>query len=274
MKKRRTITLSQDILVIANALSSSGRLVFYDSIINHFLAGKSMPIAEECSPELRVAFAGALPQIRAMESKYDNGTIEKKFTGKTKATLCPSGGSEIKRNEANGSEPYNNIYPFPNLIYIFNKYITTNQSTARACEKTFKQTMVASAEEVLSKLRSENQQLYQYFYTIIQTIDKSGAVNIYGTPVPSSKIIQTILELVQNPNFQTVLDSARNKSSEANVRDSIKYSITYLYNQANGVKNKQKQQKPPSQDFKQRDYSQEDLSYLFDNLDDIQEEDM
>ena len=264
MKKRRTITLSQDILVIANALSNSNRLVFYDTIINHFLAGETMPTGENVPSELRVAFAGALPQLRAMESKYDNGTVEKKFTGRTKATLCPSGGSEIKRNKANVSEPYNNIYPFPNLIYIFNKYITTNQSTAHTCEKTFKQTIVASAEEVLSKLRRENQQLYQYFYTIIQTIDKSGAVNIYGTPVPSSKIIQTILELVQNPNFQTVLNSARNKSSEANVRDSIKYSITYLYNQAT---NKPKQQ---SQDFKQREYSEEELNSLFDNPDDVE----
>ena len=128
MKNRKTITFNADVLLVSEKLKDSDRLVFYDGIFNHFLKGENLP-HNNISETLELAFAYMAPQLRVLQSKFNNGT-QKKSIQETKASLCPNGISESKRTEAEGSETYNINNPFPKLIYIFNKYNNSTQSTA------------------------------------------------------------------------------------------------------------------------------------------------
>jgi len=269
MKQRKTLTLSQEIYFIGNALSSNSRHVFYEGIINHFLGGTALPNTQELSDDLRVAYACVLPQIRAMQSKYENGSIQKNHIGQTKATLCPSDRSENKRTEANGSESHINIYPFPKLINILNKYIsTTNQSPAHARGESTKQNSGAPAEAVLTKLQSSNQELYIFLYKILEKIEESEMIKISGAPVSNKKVMQAVLKHFNNPDIETVLKHAQEEARTHNANDEHKYAISVLYNLA--LQQQKKQQPATEPGFTQREYNQEFFDGLFDTLDDIE----
>ena len=123
MNNRKTITLNKSFLNMASVLPKETRLEFYDRVFKHFLDGQDLGLKE--APELlKVALVGIMPELRKLQARYDAGTTEKKFTEKTKATLCPSDRSKTKQNEANQSGNDNNIYStLPKLIYILYKYI-------------------------------------------------------------------------------------------------------------------------------------------------------
>ena len=254
-------------------MSKPNRLIFYETLINHFLAGAKLPAYDEVSDELRVAFACAVPQIRAMQSKYDNGTAEKITIVKTKASLCPSETSETKRTGAEQSDSYINNIPFPKILNIIYKYINTNQSSAGAHaytrDETNKKTSRATAEAALAQLESENQSLLQFFYQIIQKVDSDKTIKINGAIVPSATIMQAMLDLTQQPSFIQVLESAQAEADSPNVRDKLKYAISVLYNFNSRLQTKPA--KPHSADgFGQRQYSEEELNSLFDTMEDIE----
>lgn len=250
-------------LFIGDNLNESERLIFYDGLLHHFLEGENLP-QNNISDSLKVAFACVTPQIRVLQSKFNNGA-QKKYTEKAKASLCLNERSELKRTEANQSESYNINNPFPKLIYILNKYNNSNQSSARMCAHARETNKTTSDDEILrclTQIEKEDQSIFQFFQKLINEVE-TKIIKIGGIETPPEKIIKSIRRCVMNPNFINMLATARDESNQPEVRDQLKYAVSVLYNLCNKVF-----EVPPA-DFSQRSYTKEELNSLFDNLDDI-----
>lgn len=275
MKYRNTTTFPKEVYIIGSQLDSRDRLMFYDTIFKHFFKGEEI-VLEDMSDMLRLAIVCVTPQIRCIQTKFENGTAQKKFKKETQGFLCPNEKSEMKRNEANESEKsaesikdiYDNKYPFPKLIYILNnKYINSTNSSARThASNSNKNNDDAQAEAVLTQIQSHDQDLYKYFYDILTTLDSVKTKKVRGVPVSSQDLIQAIRKLFFNPEFITMLESTQKESQKSSVGDPIGYSISVLYNLSKSI---YKPKRVPAQDFEERRYSKEQLNGLYDTLDDV-----
>lgn len=263
-KKRKTITFSQDDLVMAEGLKLSEQGMFYTLLIKHFLYEQPIKL-EELSDTLKVAVLGTLPKIRAMQAKFANGIVAKNFNEKTKAPLCPVDRSEIKQTQANGSESIYNNYPLNNNYNILKKYIMIDQSPAHARGANADKTTDAPVVEALNQLQSKPK-LYNLITKIIETIDRPAPVKINGAVVDKGTIAKELVYLLSRQDFETQLENAvQEVNNTAGVRDKVKYLLAMLFNLARSLRK-------PAQNphgFNERSYSEEELSKLYDNLDDI-----
>lgn len=262
-KKRKTITFSQDDLVMAEGLKPSEQGMFYTLLIKHFLYSEPINL-EELSDTLKVAVLGTLPKIRAMQAKFSNGTVAKNFNEKTKAPLCPVDRSETKQKEANGRESIYNNYPLNNNYNILKKYIMIDQSPARVRGANSDKTTDAPVVEALNKLQTKPK-LYNFLTKIIETIDRPAPVKINGAVVDKSAIAKELVYLLSRQDFETQLESAvQEVNNTAGVRDKVKYLLAMLFNLARSLRK-------PAQNphgFAERTYSTEELNALYDALDD------
>ncbi len=263
-KKRKTITFSQDDLVMAEGLKPGEQGTFYTLLIKHFLYEQPIKL-EELSDTLKVAVLGTLPKIRAMQAKFTNGTVAKNFNEKTKAPLCPVDRSEIKQNEASGSETIYNNYPLNNNYNILKKYIMIDQSPAHARGANSDKTTNAPVVEALNQLQSKPK-LYNFLTKIIETIDRPAPVKINGAVVDKSAIAKELVYLLSRQDLEIQLENAvQEVNNTAGIRDKIKYLLAMLFNLARSLRK-------PAQNphgFAERSYSEEDFSKLYDNLDEI-----
>ncbi len=261
-KKRKTITFSQDDLVMAEGLNPSEQGMFYTLLIKHFLYSQPINL-EELSDTLKVAVLGTLPKIRAMQAKFTNGTVAKNFNERTKAPLCPVDRSETKQKEANGSETIYNNYPLNNYN-ILKKYIMIDQSPAHARGANSDKTTNAPVVEALNQLQTKPK-LYNFLTKIIETIDRPAPVKINGAVVDKSAIAKELVYLLSRQDFETQLESAvQEVNNTAGVRDKVKYLLAMLFNLARSLRK-------PAQNphgFAERTYSTEELNALYDALDD------
>ena len=262
-KKRKTITFSQDDLVMAEGLNPSEQGMFYTLLIKHFLYSQPINL-EELSDTLKVAVLGTLPKIRAMQAKFTNGNVGKNFNEKNRAPLCPVDRSETKQKEANGSESIYNNYPLNNNYNILKKYIMIDQSPARARGANSDKTTDAPVVEALNQLQSKPK-LYNLITKIIETIDRPAPVKINGAVVDKSAIAKELVYLLSRQDFEIQLESAvQEVNNTAGVRDKVKYLLAMLFNLARSLRK-------PAQNphgFAERTYSTEELNALYDALDD------
>jgi len=114
----------------------------------------------------------------------------------------------------------------------------------------------------LTKLEEVNPTLYQFFYNLINKIDTS-AIKIAGVVTPPQKILNTIIPIITNPNFEQLLATAKTESEQPGVREPMKYAVSVLYNLAKSIT------EPQPCDFSQREYTEEFCNSLYDTLDDI-----
>ena len=112
--------------------------------------------------------------------------------------------------------------------------------------------------------------MYKYFNQIVTKVNNAEEIKISGVPTTAEKILPQLAKLAEQQNLDILLKSAYEESASPKVRDSIKYSISLLYNLATRLSNVPPARQEQKADFTQRSYSEEELNQLFDSLDDIE----
>lgn len=255
MKKRNTITLDQDILLIAHSLDPEEQGLFYQFIIEYFLSEKQFPAT--VSPAMKVAIACATPQIRRLQSKFLNGKC-------TKATLCPDKTSEVKRTEANGSATYgyNISSSIISNIYTLNYILSTNQPLLRAParEPLENRTRVAQA---LEQLQTKDQQTFSTIIQIFENLDNNDKLKIAGELKTNTEVAIAIVNLLLAPaGVKTIIDLHNELESTQKVRNPINYFTSMLYNKSKAGT----QQTTKKPDFQQRSHDEINMDSLWDEL--------
>jgi len=261
MKERQTITFSQSIYNIAQALRREERLIFYEQLIDYFLGGKEMTI-NQYSESLRVALACATPQMRVLQSKFNNGNAQKIFHQNAKGLLCPSETSEIKLDEAKISESNSRASNFNNLdVTNINIYNKTNKLTnsdiavskkptndTQADERNTDREKILWCIEVLKtaseSLESTNPVLRTRFMNLVKRIAaEPGTVKVYGKELRPISILEKYVDIFRcddcevekklNQAFTEVDEKADKPGS--NVKNKYKYLVTVMYALATGL---------------------------------------
>lgn len=291
-KNRKTITFDDTLLEASRALMREDRQQFFLLLLEHFLEDKPFP--ETISDSLRVALAMASPQIRKMQSKFQNGIC-------TKASLCPKNVSESKRSEANRSESktvmYNNypssIYKESSLINLNNNnqpanndklinnnllnnlcnyiiYIKNNQNLSIEQTKDplkYQRTV----EKALNQLATENQQAFLNFSQAFEYITKKETIQIAKQPKTHQQVMAVLFKLLNNPaGIAEICARSEELENTINLRNREGYFTSMLWHASFRICAPNSKPKTIEPNFKQRDYSNEDLNKLFDNLDDIE----
>lgn len=267
MKKRKTITFDQDLLLVAHALPREERGQFYELLIEHFLDEQEFPAT--LSPTLKLAICAVSPQIRSLQSKFLN-RID------TKATLCPKNEIETHRNASDEIKTHRNasdgmvinkslFNKQSNNIY---KYITTNQvicAHARDASETFNTTAGA-----LNTLFSKNQQAFFNFASAFEhSTSTTKPIKIAGTVKNAEEVALSLINLLTRPaGDQDIIARSEELEATEGVKNPVAYFTTMLWNTYH---NKSSQRPAPSKpNFAQRQYSEAELNGLFDDLDSVE----
>lgn len=266
MKKRKTITFPQLIYEIGHVMQNHDRLLFYDTLMNHFLGG--IPMDTNNLPEnVKLAVIWASPKIREMESKFNNGSSPKKFENRTKALFCPENESGMKQNEAekSGSDSRTSDY---NLHIVTNNIYSNSNQTKESCapaRETFKTTNDDELACLMNKLEVQNPNQYKTMSAVLNHVQRNKTIKIRGNPINNNEVQHCIIHIMKQPNFSTLLESAINEATAPAVGDQISYLTSVLYNLSHKLVTKPQTQSTP-RNYEQRTYTPEQMNQLFDNL--------
>ena len=69
---RKKLTITSNIVKALNVLKPNDKLIAIDALLNHFFFGDNL-FSEEYSDAVVMFLACSAPEIRSIESKYENG---------------------------------------------------------------------------------------------------------------------------------------------------------------------------------------------------------
>lgn len=137
--QRKTVSMPRMVFELINKLDNGQREIAYDTIFRALFNDKDITyndLPERVSDVLIVAKY----ELKKVKTKFDNGCV-KKLKNDTPIFASKSYGSEMKRNEANLSEPATSYLNNKLNNNIYNIYTNTNKQTK---ENTIKENKVTT----------------------------------------------------------------------------------------------------------------------------------
>ena len=253
-QQRKTIKLNESFLAVAEALNQQDRLIYYERILKHFLKGDPLSY-ENASDTLRVALLCSMPQIRALQSKFENGKCEKNIIRKSKATLCPK--TEANLSESKRPMDPNNLLDYINNLII--DYHTSAQADTHARDTAFKNN-VGAVSTSLNQLFNKDISTYNQFKNLILKITKEKEIKVSGKILTKEAALKFISALMQSPNGGDIIQTCiKNVNETPGINNKDRYAFSMLYNKFYNTTTHY-----PG--FQEHQYSKEFLNSLYDEL--------
>lgn len=271
--KRITVTISREIYEKLKYLNDSTFNAVTRAIFTVFFEGKDINYSDYPEEETRIALACIFPDLRRIQSQFDNGKCEKNQVKSTKGVVCPVEPSQIQPNSAN-SEPSiynNNIY---NNIY--NKQTITNNRQGENDKELF-----TEIETQLNRLKTSptaergetRKELISRFNELLYRVSlETKPLTINNEQLEPGQVLERYLQIFETDPEATIKKLARifhmfdEACEERKITNTYKYCISLFYNQALSKKPVQTK----SSDFSTRNYTADEMNSLFDSLDEIE----
>lgn len=188
--QRKTVSMPRMVFELINKLDNGQREIAYDTIFRALFNDKDITyndLPERVSDVLIVAKY----ELKKVKTKFDNGCV-KKLKNDTPIFASKSYGSEMKRNEANLSEPATSYFNNKLNNNIYNIYTNkqTKENTIKENKATIdrntqppqkqddngeqKNSQTKTQDPCDFELTSENLNKAQFYYSILQ--DKSECI--------------------------------------------------------------------------------------------------
>lgn len=295
MKKRQTVTVNRRFLEILKMLKPDDRLIAYDTIFNSLFDGELIQIKGSDSLEMALACLG--PELRRLQTYFDNGKVAKKFKETTQGLFCPHEASETQANSKqnaselkqeagpidiyniNSNNNINNNQSNQDYKIINNKLGCINQSnqaeqasTEATCNEEL-QALADSLGKIIEPLRAEHVELAIRTMDIIEKTAKAGELTIAGEKKSSQVILAQVVGELRRVPADKLADCLQNLYDDIDTRkvnNKFKYALKSLLNlktrlpagQASKSNNK-------SRGFMEHDYTSAELDAVYDSLDEI-----
>lgn len=189
--KRKTLTLPREFFEKVNNLTEQTKHEVIDAIFDLFFNEKQIQY-ENFNEMTRTALACLVPDLRRIQTQFDNGKIEKKSNASSQGFFCPSEDSQFQPNPANSSQADSSI--FNNNIYNKNNIYNNNQIISNQSKnKTTPDTVVQISEQEKIKSNPEKRKAYAQMIinqiNLLQNDDRAG--------VPEVCLLDRLSRLVQ-----------------------------------------------------------------------------
>ena len=272
--KRKTLTLSSEFYEKLIHLEPETKHGVLDVVFDFFFAGKSFCYSD-FSTDTKTALACIMPDLRRIQTQFDNGKVKKKSKQNSQGLLCPHDASQTKPNKANASQADSSIYNKDIYNIYNNKQTITNIAAGdpMVIEKLHNEILTKTDGLKSTPGAADHQQSIVRFEDLVTRLAHEQAAPIVnGEPVQVDKILDRYLNIFAAANNTAalkhldrifrLLDEA---CIEKKITNSYKYLIALFYNQA--IIQEHDQEKKT--DFSQRSYTSEEMNSLFDDLDEI-----
>lgn len=272
--KRKTLTLPVDLNDKLKRLGDETFVKVMRTIFAVFFEGKIIHY-EDYDEITQTALACIMPDLRRIQTQFDNGRCEKNRAKTIKGGVCPFEASQTQPNSAN-YEPsiYNNIYNINNNKN--NKQTITNSRPADAVSVISNQiqTRLLALE---SNSEAEQQTVTRFGELVSRIAREPNPLAINSEALAPEQILMRFEQIFERKPAQTIdklthifqmLDEA---CQERKITNTYRYSVALFYNQAMShfyPSPSKNQQSVP--EFSARNYTAEEMNSLFDNLDEIE----
>lgn len=276
--KRRTVTISAELNDKLKHLSDSTFTPVMRAILAVFFDGKKINYSDY-NEETQVALACILPDLRRVQSQFDNGKREKNQAKSTKGVVCPVEPSQIQPNLAK-PEPsiYNNIYNINNNIN--NKQTITNNNRQSGFDKeiyTKLETELGRLQTSSAATRGELQkELVNRFSELAYRVWlERKPLTINGTQLAPAQVLERYMHIFEPNPEQTIRKLMRifhmfdTACTERAITNTFKYAVSLFYNQALEPAHV-KETNNSAAEFSTRNYTAEEMNSLYDNLDELE----
>lgn len=248
--KRKQLALPREFYEKSKEFDKETKHQVQDAIFDHFFDG--VPIEYDKYPDtVRIALACLLPDLRRLQTQFENGSCEKKLRQNTQGLLCPKNGSQIKPNEANGSQRGASILNSNNIYNNINSQINSNQSNSKnettpnntCCDGGNLESDIKKREffaevlkQQLERIQELDPQTHQKMLALVQNVAAATVpFKIKNTLVLPEQVLEQYLDFFRRDSNVEIAEQlnqviARTDTVQTNNRK--KYLVSALYNEA------------------------------------------
>lgn len=272
MKKniRNTVTLSKEFFEASEKMIDSDRLLFFDTIFNHFFKGENIRYSEIKSPIVSVALAILTPTLRKLQSKFENGCQKKEKT--TSIFLCRQKTSE---SQANLSRRFSSDY-IDIIINIINKYIIQSIKKNNSKDSIIYNINIRKKLESMSVRVGEPGMalLAEIFSSLEAKIDAKESVKINKQEIAGAEVLEQINKLLERSDSEPLeqkLQEILILKKEGRLYNPAGFLISSLYNLSKELNYNFHIQKNNYKDsYLTRNYTPEELASVVDDIDTVE----
>ena len=242
--KRKQLALPREFYDKSKEFDTETKHTVQDVVFSHFFDGT--PIEYENYPDtVRIALACLLPDLRRIQTQFENGSCEKKSRQNSQGFLCPHDGSQMKPNEANESQNDSSILYSNNIYNNINSQINSNQSNSKnettqsSIEKSDKQKREFFAEvleQQLLRIQEQDSQTYQKMLAIVQTVAAATQpYKIKDELVLPERVLELYIDFFRTDSEQKIVEQLRDtiaRTEAVQTSNRKKYLVATLYNEA------------------------------------------
>lgn len=269
--KRKTLTLSRDFFEKVNGFDEQIKHAVYDAVFDLFFNNKNIEY-DNFDAVTRTALACLVPDLRRVQTQFDNGRVAKKLRLNSQGIFCPSEASQMMPNEANLSHPDSSILNNNNInnnIYNINNNQSTQSSSVRE-----NYTRLMEKINTLKLSQGNDEQIIARAEDLFQRVAKekeSPVIN--GQPVAVADVLVRYLQIFENKSeedsikiLKNIFDVLDQTCQAKKITNSYRYLISLFYNSS-------LQQVPKTLEhtrYMQHSYSASEINDVFDSLDDLE----
>lgn len=274
-KKRKTLTITYELFeAVSKVKSADDRLEIYETMFNYFFKNKPIEYSKIKSDTASSIIAFMMPDIRKIQSKFDNGNTKKSTKNNASLFIC---NTNISKEQAKLSEDlpsdYYNIYNIiNNILNIINQSINSGKINNSYINITNRDIMVKS----LQKISQENAIHYEALVKVINEVASKEKTKINGVWVESAEALDTIAWLLVSQEGAHQLSLKINEVAKIQgLKNKLSYLTSALYNLSKDLAKKSinkatYQSKQKTSDIITHNYTAEQLKSVYDDLDSVQ----
>ena len=277
-KKRKTLTMTYELFeAVSKVKSPEERLQIYEIMFNHFFKNKPIDHSKIESETVSSILAFMMPDIRKIQSKYDN-RIGKKST-KNNASLFLCNQKVIEQQQpttAFSTSDYYNIYNIINNIYlIINQSVSNSKNNNSYINITNKDIMTKSLQEI----SQENATHYEALVNVINEVASKEKIKINGVWVERATALDTIAGLlVSQEGVQQLSLKIDEVAQTQGLKNKLGYLTSALYNLSkdlaknlkSNISYKSYNQSKSNSGMLTHNYTAEQLNSVYDDLDTVE----
>lgn len=275
-KKRKTLTMTYELFeAVSKVKSPDERLEIYEIMFNHFFKSKPIEYSKIKSDTVSSIIAFMMPDIRKIQSKFDNGNTKKSTKNNASLFTCYN---NISQQQANGSKDLPsdyNIYNIINNIYkLINQSLNNSKSNNSYINITNKDIMVKSLQEI----NQNNTMHYEALVKVINEIIGKEKIKINGVWLEQAEALDTIAALLvsQEGGRQLALKIDEVAQTQG-LKNKLGYLTSALYNlskdlakNSNNSSYKYYNQNKSNPGMLTHNYTAEQLNSVYDDLDTVE----
>lgn len=275
-QKRKTITISYELFeAVSKVRQPENRLEIYETMFSYLFKNKPIEYSKIKSDTVSSILAYMMPDIRKIQSKFENGNTKKGTKNTASLFCCSQASSELQANisEENASD-YNIYNTINNLFLIINQSVNHNKKYNSYINITNKDYITDS----LKKICQKNENHYKIVTKVLNELCGKEKIKINGVWVEQAEALDTIVGLLTSEDGIEQLSLKIDEVAQAQgLKNKLGYLTTALFNLSKNLKNKNvhsgytraNTSYNANSDIISHNYTAEQLKSVYDNLDDF-----